>query len=96
MESTQVLLRPLISEKSTGLKELGNQVAFFVHANANKIEIQQAVESVFGVKVSAVNVINYRPRTRKKFGRTVGKISGYKKAYVSLAPGDKIDFFEGV
>lgn len=96
MESTQVLLRPLISEKSTGLKELGNQVAFYVHASANKIEIQQAVENVFGVKVAAVNVINYRPRTRKKFGRLVGKISGYKKAYVSLAPGDKIDFFEGV
>lgn len=96
MESTQVLLRPLISEKSTGLKEVGNQVAFFVHADANKIEIQKAVENVFGVKVSAVNVINYRPRTRKKFGRVVGKISGYKKAYVSLAPGDKIDFFEGV
>jgi large subunit ribosomal protein L23 len=96
MESTQVLLRPLISEKSTGLKELGNQVAFFVHADANKIEVQQAVENVFGVKVSAVNIINYRPRTRKKFGRVVGKISGYKKAYVSLAPGDKIDFFEGV
>ena len=96
MESTQVLLRPLISEKSTGLKEVGNQVAFFVHADANKIEIQKAVENVFGVKVSAVNVINYRPRTRKKFGRVVGKVSGYKKAYVSLAPGDKIDFFEGV
>lgn len=96
MESTQVLLRPLISEKSTGLKELGNQVAFYVHSAANKIDVQRAVENVFNVKVTAVNIVNYRPRTRKKFGRAVGKISGYKKAYVSLAAGEKIDFFEGV
>jgi large subunit ribosomal protein L23 len=96
MESTQVLLRPLISEKSTGLKELGNQVAFYVHTAANKIDVQKAVETVFGVKVSAVNIINYRPRPRKKFGRAVGKVSGYKKAYVTLVPGEKIDFFEGV
>lgn len=96
MESTQILLRPLISEKSTGLKELSNQVAFYVHSAANKIDVQRAVETVFGVKVSAVNIVNYRPRTKKKFGRSVGKISGYKKAYVSLAAGEKIDFFEGV
>jgi large subunit ribosomal protein L23 len=96
MESTQVLLKPLISEKSTGLKELSNQVAFYVHPDANKIEVQRAVESIFNVKVSAVNIVKYRPRTKKKFGRVVGKISGYKKAYVSLAAGDKIDFFEGV
>lgn len=43
-----------------------------------------------------MNIVNYRPRMRKKFGRVVGKISGYKKAYVSLAAGEKIDFFEGV
>lgn len=50
MESTQVLLKPLISEKSTGLKELGNQVAFFVHTAANKIDVQRAVENVFNVR----------------------------------------------
>jgi large subunit ribosomal protein L23 len=96
MESTQVLLRPLISEKSTGLKELGNQVVFLVHSAANKIDVRRAVENIFEVKVSAVNIVNYRPRSRKKFGRTVGKISGFKKAYVALAAGEKIDFFEGV
>lgn len=96
MENAQVLLRPLISEKTTGMKALGNQVAFCVHASANKIDVQHAVERIFGVKVVAVNIARYRPRQRKKFGRTVGRISGYKKAYVSLAPGDKIDFFEGV
>lgn len=96
MESAQILLRPLISEKSTALKELGNQVAFLVHSEANKIQVQKAVESVFNVKVAAVNIVNYRPRSRMKFGRVVGKVCGYKKAYVSLASGEKIDFFEGV
>lgn len=96
MESAQVLLKPLISEKTTGMKALGNQIAFRVHAAANKIDVQRAVEGVFGVKVTAVNIVRYRPRQRTKFGRAVGKIAGYKKAYVSLAPGDKIDFFEGV
>jgi large subunit ribosomal protein L23 len=96
MESTQVLLRPLISEKSTGLKELSNQVAFYVHTAANKIDVQRAVEDIFNVKVTAVNIVKYRPRMKTKFGRAVGKISGYKKAYVSLAAGEKIDFFEGV
>lgn len=96
MESTQILLKPLISEKSTGLKEAANQVAFFVHADANKIQIQRAVEDVFGVQVLAVKVVNARPRIKQKFGRAVGKISGYKKAYVTLAADDTIDFFEGV
>jgi len=96
MESTQVLLRPIISEKSTGLKELENQVVFLVHSAANKIDVRRAVENVFDVKVSAVNIVNYRPRRRTKFGRSVGKVSGYKKAYVALAVGEKIDFFEGV
>lgn len=96
MDSTQILLKPLISEKSTDLKERENRVAFYVHTAANKIDVQRAVENVFGVKVAAVNIVNYRPRTKKKFGRAVGKIRGYKKAYVALAAGEKIDFFEGV
>lgn len=96
MESAQVLIRPLISEKSTALKEMQGQVAFYIHPAANKIDVQRAVENVFSVKVSGVNIVNYRPRSKRKFGRVVGKIRGYKKAYVSLSPGDKIDFFEGV
>ena len=56
----------------------------------------EPLKTPLDVKVTAVNIVNYRPRTKKKFGRDVGKISGYKKAYVSLAAGEKIDFFEGV
>lgn len=96
MEHTQVLIKPLISEKSTMLKELDNKVAFFIHPAANKVDVKNAVEKLFSVSVETVNVVKYRPRARKKFGRLVGRISGYKKAYVTLAPGEKIDFSEGV
>lgn len=99
MDYTQILIKPLISEKGTFLKEEGNQVAFFVHKDANKITIKRAVEAAFDVKVEAVNVVVKKPlakmfnRGRK---RLAGTVSGYKKAYVTLAKGNKIEFFEGV
>lgn len=96
MNYTQILLKPLISEKATMAKELTNQVVFFVHPEANKIEVKKAVEEAFKVKVEGVNVIRQRPRRRTKFGRTVGRESGFKKAYVTLAEGEKIELFEGV
>lgn len=96
MDYSQILLRPLISEKSTFAKELSNQVVFFVHPSANKVQIKEAVEKAFKVKVDAVNVIKHRAMDRRRMGRVTGKVAGYKKAYVSLAPGEKIEFFEGV
>lgn len=96
MDYTQILIRPVISEKATDMKEANNQVAFYVHPAANKIEIQKAVEEAFKVKVEAVNVIRRKPQARQRQGRTIGRESGYKKAYVTLAAGDKIEFFEGV
>ncbi|GAB6888587.1 50S ribosomal protein L23 [Desulfothermus okinawensis JCM 13304] len=96
MDYTKILIKPLITEKTTFLKDQGNQVAFIVDRKANKIDIKKAVENAFKVKVSKVRVVNKRPRVKKRFGRVVGKLSGYKKAYVQLAPGEKIDFFEGV
>ena len=99
MDYTQILIKPLISEKGTFLKEDANQVAFFVCKDANKIQIKKAVEEAFGVKVEAVNVVVKKPinkifsRGRK---RLMGTVSGYKKAYVTLAQGSKIEFFEGV
>jgi len=96
MDYTQILIKPVISEKATDMKEAANQIGFYVHPAANKIEIQQAVEEAFKVKVEAVNVIRRKPQARKRSGRTIGKESGYKKAYVKLAEGDKIEFFEGV
>lgn len=96
MDYTQILLKPLISEKATLSKEFANQVVFYVHPKANKIEIKKAVEQAFDVKVEGVNVVRKRPSARTRFGRAVGRQSGHKKAYVTLAPGEKIEFFEGV
>ncbi|MFP4167714.1 MAG: 50S ribosomal protein L23 [Desulfonatronovibrionaceae bacterium] len=96
MELTQVLIKPIITEKATELKETSGKVAFRVHPDANKYLVKQAVEHLFNVDVENVNMVRSRPRVRRKFGRSVGKQPGYKKAYVTLSPGDKIEFFEGV
>lgn len=96
MNYTQILIKPLISEKATFLKEVAEQVTFFVDPRANKIEIRKAVEDAYNVKVAEVNVVKHKPQARVRQGRTVGQVSGYKKAYVTLAPGEKIEFFEGV
>lgn len=96
MELSDVLLNPRITEKTTMLKDESGQVAFMVDPRANKIEIKQAVEKAFDVKVLAVNIVRRRPLNRERQGRVVGKISGWKKAYVTLAKDNKIEFFEGV
>ena len=96
MEYTQVLIKPLLTEKTSALKEARQQVTFFVHPAANKIEIKRAVEKAFDVKVLAVNVVNRTAVNRKRQGRVIGRVPGCKKAYVTLGQGDKIEFFEGV
>ena len=96
MEYANILLRPLVSEKATMVKDTANQVVFFVHPEANKIEIAKAVEKAFSVTVDAVRVVRRRPLARSRMGKVTGRIPGYKKAYVTLAQGDKIEFFEGV
>ena len=95
MEITSVLLKPLLTEKTTMLKDEAQQVAFMVHTQANKLEIKQAVEKAFDVKVEAVNVVRRAPLNRERQGRVVGRKPGWKKAYVTLRQGDKIEFFEG-
>ena len=96
MDYSQIILRPLVSEKATFMKDEANQVAFFVNPRANKIEIKSAVEKAFNVKVTDVRIVCKKPGDRKRQGRVVGRVSGYKKAYVTLAEGAKIEFFEGV
>ncbi len=96
MSYANILIKPLISEKATKAKEESNQVIFFVAPQANKIEIKAAVEEAFKVKVTEVNVVRRRPLKRVRHGRPTGHIPGCKKAYVTLAEGDKIEFFEGV
>jgi large subunit ribosomal protein L23 len=89
-----VILRPVVSEKSYGLLDDG-AYTFVVHPDANKVEIRQAVESIFNVRVRKVNTLNRkgkRKRNRRAF--TYGKRSDTKRAVVTLAGGDRIDLFE--
>jgi large subunit ribosomal protein L23 len=95
MEAQQVIRRPLITEKATRAKEATNTICFEVDRTANKIEVRRAVEKLFGVKVLDVRVAN-RQGKWKRMGRFVGQRKAWKKAWVRLAPDQKIEFFEGV
>ena len=91
----QVLLAPQISEKATMLAEKNNQVVFVVAPDATKPEIKAAVELLFKVRVSSVQVANAKGKA-KRFGRTVGRRSDVRKAFVALEAGQEINFAEGV
>ena len=88
----QIIKRPLITEKTSQLKEDNRVVAFEVAINANKVEIKQAVEKAFDVKVTNVNT-NVMAGKVKRVGLNFGKRSNRKKAFVTLAEGSDIDFF---
>jgi large subunit ribosomal protein L23 len=94
MHIYEVLRRPLVTEKSTVLQGM-NKYAFEVADNANKLQIEQAVEKAFKVTVTGVNVITMRGK-KKRMGRREVISQPWKKAIVTLKPGDKIEFFEGV
>lgn len=89
-----VLIRPLITEKTTTLMQ-DNKYTFVVPLTANKVEIRQAIEQIFKVKVLDVNTTRVMGKF-KRMGRTQGKRPDYKKAIVKLAAGERIEFFEGV
>lgn len=91
----QVLIGPMLTEKGTLLKETDNKVLFRVAKSANKIEIKNAVETIFKVKVERVSTMNYKGKT-KRMGRHEGKRPDWKKAIVKLKEGEKLDFIEGV
>ena len=93
MEARDILVRPLITERTTQLMAEGKYV-FVVAKAANKIEIAKAVAEVFKVKVAKVNTVNVTGK-KKRMGRTEGKRPDYKKAIVKLDPGETIEFFEG-
>ena len=93
MEARDILVCPLITERTTQLMAEGKYV-FVVAKAANKIEIAKAVSEIFKVKVAKVNTVNVLGK-KKRMGRTQGKRPDYKKAIVKLAPGETIEFFEG-
>jgi large subunit ribosomal protein L23 len=95
MQAQELIRRPLITEKATRLKEASNTVCFEVAVTANKIEVAKAITKLFGVKVVDVRLAN-RAGKWKRMGRFIGQRKAWKKAYVRLAPDQKIEFFEGV
>jgi len=91
----RIVLRPLVTEKSSVLRDDENQMVFEVARDANKIEIRKAVETLFNVHVVEVQTMVVRGKN-KRVGRNVGRKTNWKKAIVKLAEGDAIDLFEGV
>jgi large subunit ribosomal protein L23 len=90
----EIILRPIMTEKSMQQKEAQNVVTFRVRADANKVEIRSAVEAVFNVKVTDVRTAGYEGKL-KRMGRYQGRRPDWKKAVVQLAPGHKIELVEG-
>jgi len=90
-----IIKRPIITEKTNMQKENANQVTFEVDGNANRIEIKQAVERIFDVKVTGVRTMHVKGKVKRR-GQIVGKQRDWKKAIVTLISSQRIDFFEGV
>lgn len=90
---TDVLKKPVLTEKSLLLQETENKYTFDVALDANKVEVKKAVEAMFNVKVEKVNIMNVKPKT-KRVGRYEGKTIRRKKAIVKLKEGSTIDYFE--
>jgi len=97
MKAREVILRPIITEKSTLMQERENTVCFEVARRANKIQVRNAVEEIFDVRVSDVRIVNRKGKPRLRYGRTVGHRKTVRKAYVKLAAGEKTpEFFEAI
>ena len=87
-----IIIRPIVTEKTMRYMDEENKVTFEVKKGANKTLIKQAVEAIFGVNVEAVNVVNVKPKT-KRVGRYVGKKKAVRKAYVKIKAGQEINLF---
>jgi large subunit ribosomal protein L23 len=96
MHVFQVLRRPLVTEKSTAQSDAHNQYSFEVDRRANKMQVKQAVETAFNVAVLSVRILNRQPKMGRYGRKLVVKTPAMKKAIVTLAPGQSIQFFEGV
>ncbi|MCH3923568.1 MAG: 50S ribosomal protein L23 [Bacteroidales bacterium] len=95
-----IIVKPIITEKMTKMNEKdSSRCGFIVDKRANKIEIKNAIEELYSVKVESVNTINYDSKNKTRYTKTgyiQGKVSAYKKAMVTLAKGDTIDFFSNI
>ena len=95
----EILLKPIITEKMTNVGEKFNRYGFVVNRNANKIQIKDAVEKMYGVSVRGVNTMNYKGKWKSRFtkgGMIVGKKNDVKKAVITVADGEAIDFYSNI
>lgn len=95
MDARQIIIRPIVTEKSTVLRDISNQYAFRVIPGASKRQIASAIEELFDVHVTKIRTIRMHGKM-KRLGRNIGRRASWKKAIVTLAEGDTVDFFEGV
>lgn len=95
----EILIRPLVTEKMTSIQDKLGKYGFIVDVNANKIEIKKAIEKAYGVSVTNVNTLRYDGKRKTRFTKTgvvEGRSKSYKKAIVTLAAGDTIDFYANI
>ena len=94
-----ILIKPIVTEKMTSQTEDHNRYGFLVEKKANKIQIRKAVEEIYGVTVESVNTMRYGGKKKSRFtksGILSGKTDSYKKAIITLAEGDQIDFYSNI
>ena len=94
-----ILIKPIVTEKMTEQSEKYNRFGFVVDRRATKIEIKAAVESMYNVKVAAVNTMNYKRKKKSRYtkaGVIEGRTASFKKAIVTLVEGDNIDFYSNI
>jgi large subunit ribosomal protein L23 len=94
-----IILKPVITEKMTGLGENLNRYGFIVARKANKLQIKQAVEELYGVEVESVNTMTIKGKNKSRYTKTgiiSGKTASYKKAIITLAEGETIDFYSNI
>ncbi len=94
-----IIIKPVITEKMTEMGENLNRYGFVVNRKANKLQIKKAVEDLYGVEVVSVNTMTYRGKTKSRYTRTgiiSGKTASYKKAIITVAEGETIDFYSNI
>ncbi len=94
-----IIIKPVITEKMTAVGEKMNRYGFIVHKKANKLQIKKAVKELYGVDVDTVNTMNYSGKKKSRFtkaGAITGRTNAYKKAIVTLAEGETIDFYSNI
>ena len=95
----QIILKPIITEKMTQMGEKLNRYGFLVDKRANKLEIKKAIKDVYGVEVTSINTMMYGGKTKTRYSKAgfiAGKSSSYKKAIITLAQGETIDFYSNI